>query len=195
MRIIIEIEGDEAGAPVTPASVTITFPQVDGSRAEIVQQARDTSADGPSVAEDAGPAPLLSAWASAPTGYAVAPPLPADDSRDVVRAMRLPTLDAGPPVAGAATEPMASPDQPGAQAKPDDLTVIDGIGPKIASTLEAAGITTYDQLANTKVSELQEILSNAGIRANAETWPGQAAVAATHDTAALEAYQADLKID
>jgi large subunit ribosomal protein L17 len=80
-----------------------------------------------------------------------------------------------------------------AQTEPDDLTVIDGIGPKTAGVLEVAGITTYEQLANTKASELREILSDAGIRANVETWPGQAAVAATHDMAALETYQADLK--
>ena len=59
--------------------------------------------------------------------------------------------------------------------KVDNLQKITGIGPKISSVLQAAGITTYAKLADTDLSELQNILHEAGVsRANPETWPEQA---------------------
>ena len=61
------------------------------------------------------------------------------------------------------------------QLPPDDLAVLEGIGPKISSLLREAGITTYRQLAETDVSRLEEILRAAGLRlANPGTWPEQA---------------------
>jgi len=64
---------------------------------------------------------------------------------------------------------------------PDKLTKIEGIGPKIAEHLNAAGITTFAGLAKTEVSAIQEILNNAGKRYsihNPGTWPMQADLAA-----------------
>jgi predicted flap endonuclease-1-like 5' DNA nuclease len=43
-------------------------------------------------------------------------------------------------------------------AGPDDLKKIEGIGPKIASVLQAAGIATFAQLAATDVGRIEEIL-------------------------------------
>jgi len=64
---------------------------------------------------------------------------------------------------------------PTAPTKPDDLTVIEGIGPKIASVLGAAGITTFAQLARADVSRLQQVLLDAGLRlADPGTWSEQA---------------------
>lgn len=61
------------------------------------------------------------------------------------------------------------------QAQPDDLTRLEGIGPKISSLLQAAGITTYRQLAETDGNRLEEILRGAGLRlADPGTWPEQA---------------------
>lgn len=67
------------------------------------------------------------------------------------------------------------------QSKPtDDLTRIRGIGPKIASVLNVAGVMTFSQLANSGVKELQKILSDAGIRlTNVETWADQARTLST----------------
>ena len=60
-------------------------------------------------------------------------------------------------------------------AKPDDLTVISGIGPKISTVLNTAGITRYAQLAKANPAQLQEILEKAGIRlAKPESWIEQA---------------------
>jgi len=61
----------------------------------------------------------------------------------------------------------------------DDLTIIEGIGPKIQSVLKAAGVTTYAKIANLLPEEIMGILHAGGIRlANAETWPRQAKLAA-----------------
>jgi predicted flap endonuclease-1-like 5' DNA nuclease len=80
-----------------------------------------------------------------------------------------------------------------AETAPDDLTAIDGIGPKISGILGEDGITTFEQLAACDVDYLQQLLADAGVAASAETWPEQAAVAATGDLDALHALQARLK--
>jgi uracil permease len=75
-------------------------------------------------------------------------------------------------------------------AVPDDLTRIEGVGPKISSVLNAAGITTFAQLARTDVARLQQILSDADLRlADPGSWPEQARLAAAGDWAALETLQ------
>ncbi len=79
---------------------------------------------------------------------------------------------------------------------PDDLTVIEGIGPKIAELLAADGITTFAALAATPADRLKEILLAGGRRfaiADPATWPQQAALAASGDKAGLAALQESLK--
>ncbi len=79
---------------------------------------------------------------------------------------------------------------------PDDLTVIEGIGPKIAELLAADGITTFAALAATPADRLREILLAGGRRfaiADPATWPQQAALAASGDKAGLAALQESLK--
>ena len=71
----------------------------------------------------------------------------------------------------------------------DDLTAIEGVGPKISELLHAAGMTNFSQLATTKASDIQEILKAAGSRygmANPGTWPEQAALLAAGDYAGFE---------
>jgi large subunit ribosomal protein L21 len=65
-----------------------------------------------------------------------------------------------------------------AATKADDLKKIEGIGPKIAETLVAAGIATYADLAKAKPEQISEII--ADIRGNhvTDTWPKQAKLAA-----------------
>ncbi len=65
--------------------------------------------------------------------------------------------------------------------KADDLKKVEGIGPKIAEHFNNAGIFTFEELANTEVSKLQEILTAAGPRYkmhNPGSWPKQAKMAA-----------------
>jgi len=77
---------------------------------------------------------------------------------------------------------------------PDDLKLIEGIGPKISSLLNAAGIFTFAQLTNTAVADLQAVLDKAGLRlGDPATWPEQAALAAKGDLAGLQALQDTLK--
>ena len=78
---------------------------------------------------------------------------------------------------------------------PDDLTRIEGIGPKISSLLQAAGIMTFAQLATTDVSRLKQIIAEAGLTAlaNPTTWPEQASLAAAAQWDALETLQDELK--
>jgi len=63
----------------------------------------------------------------------------------------------------------------------DDLTVIDGIGPKIADLCHGIGIRSWADLAATEVSLLRTMLNDAGQRFKAHdpsTWPDQAALLA-----------------
>lgn len=76
----------------------------------------------------------------------------------------------------------------------DDFRKIEGIGPKIASVLQAAGISTFDQLATCDPARLKEIVNAAGIRiAIPDTWPEQASLAAADEWDALKSYQSNLK--
>ncbi len=62
---------------------------------------------------------------------------------------------------------------------PDDLKIIEGIGPKVNSLLNDAGIFTFSQLAETEESKIREILDQAGLRLlNPATWAEQAQLAA-----------------
>jgi len=87
---------------------------------------------------------------------------------------------AATPAAPEKATPAAAAPAKGAGQKPDKLTKIEGIGPKIAEHLGAAGIITFADLANSPVSKLQEILTNAGPRYKMhvpDTWPQQAQLA------------------
>ena len=84
---------------------------------------------------------------------------------------------------------------PEAAGKADDLTKIEGIGPKISGLFIAAGITTFAQLAKTPVSTLSDILHKAGSRYashNPGTWPQQAQLAADGKWDELKALQVAL---
>jgi predicted flap endonuclease-1-like 5' DNA nuclease len=77
-------------------------------------------------------------------------------------------------------------------AKPDDLKVVEGIGPKIESLLKDAGIKNWLALASSEVSRLQDILTSAGDRyrlADPGTWPKQAELAASGKWTELKEYQ------
>ena len=77
----------------------------------------------------------------------------------------------------------------------DDLTLVEGVGPKIEEVLLAAGIDTHAKLAVTPVEELRRILDAAGPqfnRANPATWARQAALAVRSDWAELRRWQDEL---
>ena len=76
--------------------------------------------------------------------------------------------------------------------KADDLKKIEGIGPKIAETLTAAGIVTFADLAKAKPAKISEII--AGVRGNhvPDTWPKQAKLAADGKWDELKKWQDEL---
>ncbi len=82
---------------------------------------------------------------------------------------------------------------PKASTKGDDLKKVEGIGPKIADTLAAAGITSFAELAKTESAKISEII--ADVRGNhvTDTWPAQAQMAADGKWDELKVWQDELK--
>ena len=81
-------------------------------------------------------------------------------------------------------------------SNPNDLKVVEGIGPKIEGLLKDGGINTWAELADAEVSRIQEILNAAGPRyklAVPRTWPQQARLAANGEWAELKTLQDSLR--
>ncbi|MEM9884764.1 MAG: DUF4332 domain-containing protein [Bacteroidota bacterium] len=77
----------------------------------------------------------------------------------------------------------------------DDLTKIEGIGPKLAAVLADAGIATFKKLAATKAEKIASILVAANARYrmyNPTTWPAQAQLAADGKWEELKKWQDEL---
>jgi predicted flap endonuclease-1-like 5' DNA nuclease len=97
----------------------------------------------------------------------------------------------------AATQPKAE-KAPKAKKAPaaDKLNKIEGIGPKIAGVLNAAGITSFALLAQSTPEAIKEILDNAEGKFAAhdpETWPKQSEMAAAGNWDELKTWQEELK--
>ncbi|WP_018674781.1 50S ribosomal protein L21 [Riemerella columbina] len=83
-----------------------------------------------------------------------------------------------------------------ATKKGDDLTVIEGIGPKVAELFAEAGIKSYADLAKKTKEELEAILDpNGAVYAAMDptTWPQQAQLAADGKFDELETLKGQLK--
>jgi predicted flap endonuclease-1-like 5' DNA nuclease len=75
---------------------------------------------------------------------------------------------------------------------PDNLEIVEGIGPKIANLLREAGILSFAKLAACTAAEIQPILDKAGTHfrlADPSSWPEQAGLAAHNRWADLKALQ------
>jgi large subunit ribosomal protein L27 len=55
-------------------------------------------------------------------------------------------------------------EEPKAEAKGDNLTKLDGVGPKLAEILNEAGLNSFADVAGTSVEKFKEILEAAGSR-------------------------------
>lgn len=98
------------------------------------------------------------------------------------------------PVSPAYTAPAPAGPEAVTPVKPDDLKVIEGIGPKISGLLQAAGLATFRQLAEADPQRLQQILDEADLRlADPGTWKEQAKLAADGKWDELQALQDSLK--
>ncbi len=97
----------------------------------------------------------------------------------------------------AAKKTEAKPAAPKAEAKKaDDLKRIEGIGPKIATLLNEAGIYTFAELSKASPAMLADVLQAAGARyrlAKPGTWQEQASLAAAGKEEELKKLQEELK--
>jgi predicted flap endonuclease-1-like 5' DNA nuclease len=79
-------------------------------------------------------------------------------------------------------------------AKPDNLAELEGIGAKVNTLLQQAGITTFSQLAQTDVQKLTEILGANGLQfMDPSSWPQQAKLASENKSDELRTLQERLK--
>ena len=72
---------------------------------------------------------------------------------------------------------VAKPKAKKASSKGDDLKKVEGIGPKIASTLNEAGIMTFEDLSKTAPAKIAEIIKDVRGNHVPDTWPKQAQLA------------------
>lgn len=78
----------------------------------------------------------------------------------------------------------------------DDLTKIEGIGPKAAEALVGKGVSTYGELAETSADQIREILTEASStlsHLDPTSWPKQAKMAAEGKWDELQAWQDEVK--
>jgi len=132
------------------------------------------------VAAPAAPAPK----AEAPKAKKAAAP---------VAEVAAPAVEAAPVAEVAATEEAPKAKAAAKKApKPDDLKIVEGIGPKIEQLLKEGGINTWEDLSNAAVERIQEILDAAGPRYqihDPSTWPAQAKFAVEGKWDELKEYQ------
>ncbi|MGB5377830.1 30S ribosomal protein S2 [Muriicola sp.] len=82
------------------------------------------------------------------------------------------------------------------KAAADDLTKVEGIGPKISEVFQEAGITSFAELAVKTEDDLKTILAGAGARyasKNPASWPKQAKMAAEGKWDELKEWQDNTK--
>ncbi|HEX5941819.1 MAG TPA: DUF4332 domain-containing protein [Anaerolineales bacterium] len=83
---------------------------------------------------------------------------------------------------------------PAREQMADDLQKIEGIGPKVASVLNEAGITTFEALARANAADIKKTLNAAGLQMmSPEGWIEQASLATKGDWEGLERLQDELK--
>ena len=90
----------------------------------------------------------------------------------------------------------AKPEKKAKKAKADDLTKIEGIGPKAAEALVNAGLSTYEALAAADPEKIKELLTEASSRLahlDPGSWPKQAKMAAEGKWDELKEWQENVK--
>ena len=163
---------------------------------------RETSAEDAAPAEEAA-APKEMPAAEAPAAEApvakeenavAAPPVPAPTpAPEAPKAEEAPAKEETKPEP--TPEPVAAAAPVAADAKPDDLTKIEGIGPAISKLLAASGIITFSDLAAKPVDDVKQVLTDAGSRFKMHdptTWGKQADMAAKGEWDALKKWQDEL---
>ncbi len=110
-----------------------------------------------------------------------------------------PEVEVAAEEAGAEAEAEVAPEpepeaEPAVEAEPSDFKKIEGIGPKVASLLNGAGIATFAQLAETPVEKLEGLLKENKLQMmKPDSWPEQAKLAAAGEWEALQKLQDELQ--
>ncbi len=167
-RVFVNILPAVAETPDTPKKPTRPTPRP--GKAE-----EATPSPKPATAKKSAEAPVASEE-SAPVAEIAAP----------VEAVEAPAAEE----AKAAKKAPAAKKEKG--PKPDDLKIVEGIGPKIETLLKEGGINTWEDLANAPVDRIKEILDAAGPRYqihDPSSWPAQAKFAAAGQWDELKEYQ------
>lgn len=107
----------------------------------------------------------------------------------------LPEIETAPPESAAVKKTTkTSGEKPAPAMKAERLERIEGIGPKVAGLLNAAGIRTFAQLAEADVEQIRQILKENRLNfINPSTWAEQARLAAGGRWQELDALQNKLK--
>ena len=83
-----------------------------------------------------------------------------------------------PPFVSPVPTPVPTTVPPLLPTPPDDLTVIEGIGPQVARLFNEKGIHTFRELAEAKIEDLNALLNERGWKyMDPKTWPQQAELA------------------
>ncbi len=89
-----------------------------------------------------------------------------------------------------------APKKAGKASKGDDLTKIEGVGPKAAEALVNAGLETFAKVATAEADKMKEILTEASSRMahlDPTSWPKQAQMAADEKWDELKTWQDSVK--
>jgi predicted flap endonuclease-1-like 5' DNA nuclease len=155
--------------PRTPAPVAPATKQAKKKAGKKSEAAMAEPVAAVPVAEVPAPAPVAASEVSAPAPVA-----------EVVEAEVVETAVDTPPVADA-TGPVAPAFLDAPQGEADDLTVLDGVGPKLAATLNEMGVYHLSQIAGWSESNVDWIDANLpGVRGRCARngWVAQAAALA-----------------
>lgn len=152
-------------------------------------------APAPVVAEpEAAPVPPPAPAPAAPPAPAPTPPEPAAEPAPAPTPAAVPTPALRPRKQPAVTEtapppPGGKPNIPPAIGEPDNLRLIKGVGPKLNTLLNNLGVTRFDQIAEWKEAEIEEVdryLESFSGRITRDSWIGQAKFLAKDDIAGFE---------
>lgn len=189
----------------TPVTTTIEEKATTPPSAPAPETHPDIAAQSPAgVWSPSVPTPEKSATEPVPTPVTGSAPEPVAPRTRTEKVPDIPPKEASAPAdapvsasAAAAANPAAPDPNLPINAKPnqpDDLKIIEGIGPKMEKALHAAGITTFAMLSGASETQIRDAIVAAGMRfaPTVPTWAEQASFAANGDFVGLEAYQKTL---
>ena len=137
----------------------------------------------PPAATSPAPEPTPTPEPPPATPAAAPEPVPSSPPPAATSPTPEPTPTPAPAATSAASEPV-----PSTIGSADDLTKLNGIGPKSAAALKAAGIDSFHKLANSSDDQIRAAVAEVRLVGDVTTWARQAAYAAQSDWAGLDQF-------